>query len=61
MSAADEALALRDAMDAFHNYLREAQQLIESAPRTVRPGARGRLRLPDGPDGEDHSDGDGQC
>jgi len=32
MSAADEALALRDAMDAFHHYLREAQQLIESAP-----------------------------
>ena len=30
MSAGDEGLA--EAMDAFHNYLREAQQLIESAP-----------------------------
>jgi hypothetical protein len=32
MSAGDEGLALREAMDAFHNYLRDSQQLIESAP-----------------------------
>ena len=30
MSAADQNEALKEAMDAFHGHLREAQQLIES-------------------------------
>jgi hypothetical protein len=31
MSAADESQALKEAMDGFHNYLREAQELIDAA------------------------------
>ena len=33
MSAADESQALKEAMDGFHNYLRQAQQLIDTCGR----------------------------
>jgi hypothetical protein len=39
MSAADEGLALRDAMDAFHGYLREAQQLSDQGWKSAERAA----------------------